>query len=114
MSKKEKDDRSMFARYLAPNYPYHSNIATPDDMGMKTDGGLDTLAKDFGGLINYGELLVMGTGNANKKLKFEGKNEPLGDRVFIDTLVNVYLLIWKENILTQKQMKFWKNNLNQQ
>ena len=85
MSKKEKDDRSMFARYLAPNYPYHSNIATPDDMGMKTDGGLDTLAKDFGGLINYGELLVMGTGNANKKLKFEGKNEPLGDRVFIDT-----------------------------
>ena len=28
----------------------------------------------------------MGTENANKKMKFEGRNEPLGDRVFIDTL----------------------------
>lgn len=81
----QKDDRSTFSRYLAPNYPYHANISTPDDMKMKTDGGLDTLATDFVGLINYGELLVMGTGNANKKMKYEGKNEPLGDRVFIDT-----------------------------
>ena len=96
----QKDDRSMFARYLAPNYPYHANIATPDDMKMKTDGGLDTLATDFVGLINYGELLVMGTGNVNKKMKFEGRNEPL-EIEFLLHFENVILLIWMVNILTQ-------------
>lgn len=81
----ENDKRSMFERYLAPNYPYHKNISNPDELNMKTDGGLKTLADDFVGLINYAELLMAGSGDANKKIKFEGKNQPLGDRVFIDT-----------------------------
>ena len=79
------NDVSMFDRYLAPNYPYHKNISSPEDMDMKIDGGLDTLANDFVGLINYAELLIAGTGNANKKIKNEGVNQPLGDRIFIDT-----------------------------
>ena len=81
----QNDERSMFERYLAPNYPYHKNISTPDDLNMKTDGGLKTLADDFVGLINYAELLMAGTGNANRKIKFERKEHPLGDRIFIDT-----------------------------
>lgn len=81
----ENQDISTFDRYLAPNYPYHKNIASPEDMDMKIDGGLDTLANDFVGLINYAELLIAGTGNANKKIKNEGTNQPLGDRLFIDT-----------------------------
>ena len=81
----QTDNRSLFERYLAPNYPYHKNISTPDDLNMKIDGGLDTLANDFVGLINYAELLMAGSGNANRKIKFEGKNQPLGDRIFIDT-----------------------------
>ena len=79
------DEKSTFDRYLAPNYPYHKNISTPDDLNMKIDGGLDTLATNFTGLINYAELLMAGSGDANRKVKFEGRNQPLGDRVFIDT-----------------------------
>ena len=82
---KGNEKRSTFERYLAPNYPYHKNISTPDDLDMKIDGGLSTLANDFVGLINYAELLMAGSGNANRKVKFEGKNQPLGDRIFIDT-----------------------------
>ena len=86
----QKDDRSLFDKYLAPNYPYHKNISTPDDLNMKIDGGLDTLANDFVGLISYAELLMAGSGNANRKIKFEKKNQPLGDRVFIDTPGSCY------------------------
>ena len=34
------EKRSTFERYLAPNYPYHKNISTLDDLDMKIDGGL--------------------------------------------------------------------------
>ena len=84
-NEENEDDRGMFEKYLAPNYPYHKGISTPSDLDMSPDGGFDTLRRDTVGLINYGELMIYGTGNANKKKLFENKNIPLGDRIFVDT-----------------------------
>ena len=74
--------------YLGPNYPYHKNIATPDDMKMSPEG--KSLGTNITGLINYASLLMTGDTIANKKIKDEqatlGGQQPLGDRIFVKTM----------------------------
>lgn len=84
----ETDEKSTFEKYLAPNYPYHSGIVTPEQMGMSPVGTMHQLGKNARGLVDYGRVLITGLGQANKNenSKFgEGKRRPLGDRVFIKT-----------------------------
>ena len=76
--------------FLGPDYNYARNILSPTEINMKQfDGknfsifgnnGLDELAADFAGLIDYVELLVSGTSGASKS---EGR--PLGNRFFLPT-----------------------------
>lgn len=75
--------------FLGPDYNYAKNILSPIEINMRQfDGkdfsifgnnGLDELAADFAGLINYVELLVSGTTVASKTGK------PLGNRFFLPT-----------------------------
>ncbi len=64
---------------LGPNYKYWSYINTPSEMGMSSRGSLSQIGTNIGGLINYAELLVAGTGGASKTGK------PLGPRFFLRT-----------------------------
>ena len=80
------DEKSTFDKYLAPNYPYHSGIVTPEKLDMAPIGTMSHLGKNARGLVDYGRILVTGVGKANKaeNSKFgEGKRRPLGDRIFI-------------------------------
>ena len=80
------DGKSTFEKYLAPNYPYHSGIVTPEDLQMSPEGSMETLGKNARGMLDYGRLLVTGVGNANKNqnpLFGTLKRRPLGDRIFI-------------------------------
>lgn len=82
---------------LGPEYPYYSNIKTPNDLGIVADGGWDNLATDIGGLISYIEVLVDGKSKASKT------SMPLGNKFFIKTpstcldpsknLVNRYIYV---------------------
>lgn len=73
--------------YLGPNYPYHKNISTPDEMEMSPEG--KSLGKNIHGLMRYASLLMIGDTIANKKIKDEqatlGGKQPLGDRIFVKT-----------------------------
>jgi len=86
--------------YLGPNYPYHKNISTPDDMGMSTKGDMETLGINIKGLINYASLLTLGDSIANKKIKNEqaniGSQQPLGDRIFVKTVGKCKQKVWDE------------------
>ena len=64
---------------LGPEYKYFKFIKSPKEMGMSSDGSLDTLANDIGGLIGYVELLVAGGGSASKV------GGPLGNKFFLKT-----------------------------
>ncbi len=80
------DEKSTFEKYLAPNYPYHSGIVTPEKLDMAPIGTMAHLGKNARGLVDYGRILVTGVGKANKaeNSKFgEGKRRPLGDRIYI-------------------------------
>tara|TARA_B100001059_G_C17834943_1_gene587377 strand:- start:4263 stop:5207 length:945 start_codon:yes stop_codon:yes gene_type:complete len=80
------EGKSTFEKYLAPNYPYHSGIVTPEHLGMEPKGTMEHLGKNARGLVDYGRILVTGVGKANKNenTKFgKGKRRPLGDRIFI-------------------------------
>jgi len=90
----EDTETSPFDDYLGPNYPYHKNISTPEEMKMSPKGDLTSLATNVVGLINYGSLLMTGDTIANKKIKNEmgnlGSQQPLGDRIFIKTVGECY------------------------
>jgi hypothetical protein len=76
-------------KFLGPDYNYAKNILSPTDLNILEFGGenfniisnngLSELAADFGGLIDYVELLVSGTTVASKTTK------PLGNRFFLPT-----------------------------
>jgi len=87
--------------YLGPNYPYHKNIATPDDMKMSPEG--KSLGTNITGLINYASLLMTGDTIANKKIKDEqatlGGQQPLGDRIFVKTMGKCKNKILKDGVI---------------
>ena len=56
------EGKSTFEKYLAPNYPYHSGIVTPEHLGMTPNGTMAQLGKNARGLVDYGRILVTGVG----------------------------------------------------
>ena len=76
-------------RFLGEDYNYAKNILSPTqinmlqftgkDFNLISNNGLDALAANFAGLINYVELLVSGTSVAATTGK------PLGNRFFLPT-----------------------------
>jgi hypothetical protein len=64
---------------LGPTYPYYQNVNTPSQIGMSSNGNLQTLGNDIEGLISYVELLVSGTGSASST------GQPLGNKFFLKT-----------------------------
>ena len=73
------DAKNVEERILGPDYEYWKQINSPKQMGMSSEGSVENIAKDVGGLINYVELLVTGKGGASKTGK------PLGDKFFLKT-----------------------------
>jgi hypothetical protein len=63
-------------KLLGPAYPYWSNIKTPDEMGMSSDGS--AIGADLKGLVGYVEVLATG-GGASKT------GGPLGNKFFLQT-----------------------------
>jgi len=64
---------------LGPTYPYYQNINSPSQIGMSSNGSLQTLGSDINGLIDYVEVLVSGTGGAS------ATGQPLGNKFFLQT-----------------------------
>lgn len=75
----EEDVDKVEEELLGPTYKYYEKIAAPSQMGMSADANLGALVDDVGGLINYVELLVSGSGKASLT------GQPLGDRFFLKT-----------------------------
>jgi hypothetical protein len=73
-------------QYLGQTYLYHKNVMGPDHLGMSPEGSMDSLIKNVAGLINYGEVLITGSGHANAKVNREGRDEALGDKFFMKTM----------------------------
>ena len=73
------DAKGVEQRILGPDYQYWKQIKSPEQMGMSTNGSISAIADDVGGLINYVELLVTGTGNAS------ATGGPLGNKFFLKT-----------------------------
>ena len=65
--------------FLGPSYPYYQNIKSPSQIGMSSDGNLQTLGNDINGLIQYVEVLVTGSSNAS------ATGQPLGNKFFLQT-----------------------------
>lgn len=66
-------------QYLGETYEYHKNINSPEELGMSSKGTLGQLADNVGGIVNYTDLLITGTGRASKTGK------PLGNKFFLAT-----------------------------
>jgi hypothetical protein len=66
---------------LGPDFPYYKFVKNPSQLGMSSNGSLDALSKDIGGIVNYVQLLVSGTGQANGSRS----GKPLGNQFFIKT-----------------------------
>jgi hypothetical protein len=62
---------------MGPSYPYWSNIKTPEQIGMSTDGG--AIGDDINGLIAYAEVLATGNSAAS------ATGGPLGNKFFLQT-----------------------------
>lgn len=60
------------------NYSYYKFIKTPTELGMNDKG--TNIAKNFGGLIDYMNLLISGNSRASKT------GRPLGNKFFTSTL----------------------------
>ena len=67
--------------YLGPNYNYASQIKSPSQLGMSSEGSLGALENDVAGLIEYIEVLVDGKSNAQVDPK-----SPLGNQYFLKTI----------------------------
>ena len=73
------------------NYDYAAFIKQPDDMSMNSDVtgfGLDTIATNIGGLIEYIEILISGKTNASKAVSLFNpnvENQPIGNAYFYDS-----------------------------
>ena len=78
------DAKSMEKKLLGPDYPYYSYIATPAELGMSdATGDLSESANNIAGMLNYIQLMVEGTGPANKNPN--GSTKPMGDAFFLKT-----------------------------
>jgi len=77
------DAKSLEKELLGPDYPYYAYIATPDQLGMGTSGSLSQTATNVAGMINYIQMMVEGTGKANRNPL--GQSQPMGDRFFLKT-----------------------------
>lgn len=64
---------------LGPTYPYYKNIKSPSQIGMSSNGSLQTLGNDINGLIQYVEVLVTGNSQAS------ATGGPLGNKFFLQT-----------------------------
>lgn len=64
---------------IGPNYKYHTQIKSADEMGMGTRG--DQLKANISGLGAYAGIIFDGRSNANKS----GYNRPLGNSFFVKT-----------------------------
>ena len=72
-------DRTSF---LGPSYNYAAAIKGPTSIGMSDGGSFSALANDVGGLIQYIQVLVSGSSQAQM-----GTNEgPMGNRYILDTV----------------------------
>ena len=69
--------------FLGPSYNYATQIKSPLEGGMSSEGSLLQLADDVGGLIGYIEVLVSGPSNALKN-----PTRPLGNKYFLPTVAN--------------------------
>lgn len=77
------DAKSMEKKLLGPDYPYYSYIATPTELGMSESGSLSASAKNIAAMLNYIQLMVEGTGPANRNPN--GNTKPMGDAFFLKT-----------------------------
>jgi hypothetical protein len=66
---------------LGPDFPYYKFVKSPKELGMSSNGDMDSLTKDIGGIISYVQILISGTGNANKL----DSRTPLGNQFFLRT-----------------------------
>ena len=80
-----KDAKTMEKQLIGPNYPYYSYIATPAELTMSDTGGdpIGRTSNDVMQLINYIQMLIAGTGTANKNPRGPGK--PMGNAFFLKT-----------------------------
>jgi len=77
------DAKSMEKKLLGPDYPYYSYIATPAELGMSESGSLSATANNIAAMLNYIQLMVEGTGPANRNPN--GETRPMGDAFFLKT-----------------------------
>jgi hypothetical protein len=64
---------------LGPTYSYYQNIKSPSQIGMSSQGNLQTLGNDIDGLVSYVEVLVTGNSEAS------ATGGPLGNKFFLQT-----------------------------
>lgn len=73
-----QDSQGVQNNLLGPTYPYYSNIKTPSQIGMSSNGTISALASDIDGLVQYVEVLVSGSGASTT-------GGPLGNKFFLQT-----------------------------
>jgi len=73
------DAKGVEQRLLGTPYEYWKQIKLPSEIGMSSNGSLNTLGKDIDGLIQYVEVLVTGNSNASST------GGPLGNKFFLQT-----------------------------
>ena len=71
--------KDLEASVLGEDYDYASKVNNPMAIGMSSEGTIEALASDVGGLIAYVKLLVEGGGKA------QTIGGPLGDKFFVET-----------------------------
>jgi len=78
-----KDAKTMEKQLIGPNYPYYSYIATPAELTMSPTGTISSAANNVTQLINYIQMMIQGTGSANKNPR--GPSKPMGNAFFLKT-----------------------------
>ena len=73
------DAGNLEQKVLGPSYQYWQQIKSPSELGMSSNGDLQTLGQDISGLVSYVELLVSGQSDASKT------GGPLGNKFFLQT-----------------------------
>jgi hypothetical protein len=73
------DANAVQNKLLGPTYPYYQNIKSPSQIGMSSNGSMQTLGNDINGLIQYVEVLVTGNSQAS------ATGGPLGNKFFLQT-----------------------------
>lgn len=74
-----KDPKKTQGSLLGKSYDYAKNIKTTQQLGISSDGNMETLARDINGIFAYVDLLT----SQNSKASTTG--QPLGDKFFMKT-----------------------------